>query len=221
LREAGLNLHVPYGLNSGVLQGWSSFPSDHAAFFFALSVIFFFVCRRAGIFAFLYSVIVICLPRVYLGIHYPTDLLAGAMIGTGISCLALIAPLRMSATRPVLRYFDANPSVSYGCLSVLMYLIGTVCEPVPKLIHFAFGTVALCLARIGHPLHATFGTQSIVEPLIALTLAVAILAMLAVLCKRFFASNPKMIVSPVNEGQRNPSLAATSEQSEVALHHLP
>src|SRR5512146_1179740 len=71
LREPALLFHVPYGMNPATLLGWSSFPSDHAAFFFAISVVFLFVSRRAGLFAFAYSTLFICIPRVYLGIHYP------------------------------------------------------------------------------------------------------------------------------------------------------
>src|ERR1700761_3541875 len=59
-----------------VLPAWSSFPSDHAMLWMSVAVGIFIASRRVGIFALLYTAIFICAPRAYLGIHYPTDLLA-------------------------------------------------------------------------------------------------------------------------------------------------
>lgn len=180
LRDPALHFHLPYGMNPDVLQGWSSFPSDHAAFFFALAVVILFVSWRAGVFAIAYSTLVICVPRIYLGIHYPTDMIAGALIGSGVSCLTLITRARRFLTQRVLRYLDINPSVSYGCLSVLTYLLGTVCEPVPPLIRFASGVMMSWLA-LGHLRHASLGRQSMAEPLVVLIVAIGIIALLSFL----------------------------------------
>ena len=65
----------------GSFENWSSLPSDHAAFVFALSFALLPVRRSVSLAFMAYSAIVICLPRVYLGIHYPSDLLVGAMVG--------------------------------------------------------------------------------------------------------------------------------------------
>ena len=219
LREAGLNFHLPYGMNSEALEGWSSFPSDHAAFFFALAVVFFLVCRRTGILAFAYSILVVCLPRAYLGIHHPTDLVAGAAIGTSVACLTLVAPMRQAVTRPVLRYFDHNPSLSYGCLSILTYVIGTVCEPAPELIRFVPKAIAACLARTGHPLHFHLGKQSVLESLAVVVAAVGTIAMLALLCRRFLVlmgKEPEMIGSNMGKRQQHQSLAASNERRGVS-----
>ena len=81
LHEAGLNFLLPYGTSSAILDGWSSFPSDHAVLFFALSTGLLFVSRKAGIFALAYTALFIAFPRIYLGLHYPTDIIAGAEIG--------------------------------------------------------------------------------------------------------------------------------------------
>ena len=60
---------------------WSAFPSDHAVMYSALAVGLCFVSLRLGLFATVYVVCAICFPRAYLGYHYPTDLLVGAVIG--------------------------------------------------------------------------------------------------------------------------------------------
>ena len=66
-----------------------SFPSGHATNSFACAWVLF---RRAdkkwGVSA-LVLAILISLSRLYVGIHYPTDVLAGAAIGIGCACLAL------------------------------------------------------------------------------------------------------------------------------------
>ncbi len=57
-----------------------SFPSGHAAFFFALSAVIFLYYKKTGLFFFLASFL-ISLSRVFVGLHYPADILAGGLIG--------------------------------------------------------------------------------------------------------------------------------------------
>lgn len=58
----------------------ASFPSGHAAFYFAIATVVFFRNKAAGILFFLAGFL-ICLGRVFVGIHWPSDILAGAVIG--------------------------------------------------------------------------------------------------------------------------------------------
>ena len=58
----------------------SSFPSGHAAFFFALSTVIYLHNKKTGL-AFFAASFLIVLSRVFVGIHYPLDILAGALIG--------------------------------------------------------------------------------------------------------------------------------------------
>ena len=57
-----------------------SFPSGHAAFFFAVSAIVYFYNKKAGI-LFLIGAFLICLARVFVGVHWPSDVTAGAFVG--------------------------------------------------------------------------------------------------------------------------------------------
>ncbi|MCK4453960.1 phosphatase PAP2 family protein [Candidatus Parcubacteria bacterium] len=58
----------------------AAFPSGHAAFYFAISSVVYFYNKKAGIIFFLASFL-ICLSRVFCGIHWPLDILAGAIVG--------------------------------------------------------------------------------------------------------------------------------------------
>lgn len=71
---------VENNVNLLLTHNVSAFPSGHAAFFFAISTIVYFYNKKAGIFFFIASFL-ICLARVFAGIHWPLDILAGAVVG--------------------------------------------------------------------------------------------------------------------------------------------
>lgn len=58
----------------------ASFPSGHAAFFFGLSTVVYFYNKKAGILFFIASFL-ISIARVFVGIHWPSDILAGVLVG--------------------------------------------------------------------------------------------------------------------------------------------
>ena len=57
-----------------------SFPSGHAAFFFGIATIVYLYNKKIGIFFFVFAFL-ISLARVFCGIHWPLDILAGAIVG--------------------------------------------------------------------------------------------------------------------------------------------
>lgn len=63
-----------------------SFPSGHAAFFFALSTAVYLYNKKWGI-GFFIATILMTISRVVAGIHYPSDVFAGAVIGAAIAYL--------------------------------------------------------------------------------------------------------------------------------------
>jgi undecaprenyl-diphosphatase len=77
-----------YGLAlpQGIETNWgfaSSFPSDTTTLHFGLAAVIYSISRRCGILAFLWVAGLIAMPRVYLTYHWPSDIIAGALLGIG------------------------------------------------------------------------------------------------------------------------------------------
>ncbi len=59
-----------------------SFPSGHAALFFALAMGLWYMNRRWGV-TYLILALLNGFARIFVGVHYPLDVLGGALIGIG------------------------------------------------------------------------------------------------------------------------------------------
>lgn len=57
-----------------------SMPSGHAALFFAIAMAVYLYNKKLGIFFFI-GAILMGIARVYCGVHWPSDILVGAIIG--------------------------------------------------------------------------------------------------------------------------------------------
>ncbi|HHE67554.1 MAG TPA: phosphatase PAP2 family protein [Candidatus Parcubacteria bacterium] len=60
--------------------GESSFPSGHAAFYFALSAVVYHYNKKAGL-LFYFASFLIGFFRVFAGVHWPSDIAAGILVG--------------------------------------------------------------------------------------------------------------------------------------------
>ena len=68
--------------------GGKSFPSSHAVNNFAALVIFFWFFRRYAWIWFVFAAL-ISFSRIYVGVHYPLDILGGALIGILIGAIVI------------------------------------------------------------------------------------------------------------------------------------
>lgn len=133
LHDPSLPFRSPFGADPNALNHWSSFPSDHAAVFAALAFVITLHFRKLGIVAWILALFAL-IPRIYLGFHWPLDILAGASVG--IICVTLcrqLIPLRWIA--PLTDYEQRSPALFYCCAFVFFYQLGTLFQDVRLIMH--------------------------------------------------------------------------------------
>jgi undecaprenyl-diphosphatase len=118
--ESTLHYVIPYEADPNVFVNWSSFPSDHAILFTAVAAGFCFVSWRIGLLVYAWYLAVGAFPLMYLGYHYPTDIIAGSLIGVLIGCLANARAIREPLSVPAFKIERASQSAF-----VVLYFLGT------------------------------------------------------------------------------------------------
>ncbi|WP_321785128.1 phosphatase PAP2 family protein [Paraburkholderia sp. J94] len=134
--NSDLHLHfASSSLREAALSDWSSFPSDHAMLWIAIAMGIFLVWRGIGALALLYAALFICLPRAYLGFHYPTDLLAGAAIGVAITYAMTRDAVRKRTAAPVLAWTMRFPGPAAMCAFLVCFELVTQFDDLLRLAH--------------------------------------------------------------------------------------
>ena len=95
LGKAIVHRHRPFEHQLGPASSTHSFPSGHTATSFACATVLSFYVPRLRVPFFVLAAL-IGLSRVYNAMHYPSDVLAGAVLGVLIALLLLAAIRRRS-----------------------------------------------------------------------------------------------------------------------------
>ena len=163
-------------------MNWSAFPSDHAAYLFALGFGLIWLSRRLAVPVVLFLAVGVCLPRLYLGIHYLSDVVVGGAIGVFFVWAATRFQGAASVLfRRVVAFSEARPQVFYPIAFLAMF------------------EMAILFADVRTPVRAALHLVSVApEPWViaaGLALLVAIMAGLAYL-SRSARSHGKELPSP-------------------------
>jgi undecaprenyl-diphosphatase len=122
-------------MNPEVVINWSSFPSDHATLFLCLAVTLWMVSKRIAIIAICHAVLVVSLPRIFAGVHYPTDILVGAALGCVLRLAAGSEFLRLKIARPLLDSLMRHRSLFYAGLFLWTLETAEMFDSVRGLLH--------------------------------------------------------------------------------------
>ncbi len=76
---------LPNAISLGPHDTDSSFPSGHALIVVAGATIALLMLKKRYSIPLLVEALVVCYSRLYVGAHYPTDVLAGAALGAGVA----------------------------------------------------------------------------------------------------------------------------------------
>jgi undecaprenyl-diphosphatase len=87
-----------------------SFVSDHATLTMAMGVALFVANRRFGLVGIALALLEgFC--RVYMGVHYPTDVIGGFALGTAVALL--LSPLAMALLTPLAKAVERSPRLGW------------------------------------------------------------------------------------------------------------
>lgn len=146
--EPALHLVWPAAPTSLSLVDWSAFPSDHAVMFSALAVGLCFVSWRIGLAALVFAIVIVCFPRVYFGIHYPTDIVAGLALGALAAYWMNGVAVRRQLASHVLAWERRSPQVFYVGLFVITFQFATMFNGVRQGARAVFQLLAAALSAV-------------------------------------------------------------------------
>lgn len=104
--------------------GRYGFPSCHAANTFGLAFFVFFLFRQKWLTCYMMTwAFLTCYSRVYLGVHYPGDLLVGTIVGLVGAYLVYRIFMKVSGHKRTEPVKHVNAPILVGLLSILGMLI--------------------------------------------------------------------------------------------------
>ena len=126
LHDPAFDAVSPIGSPVTTLDGWSSMPSDHAVLFFAMATSILFLNRTAGLLLLAHATLVVGLPRVFMGYHYPSDIVVGAAIGCLIAVLLWRPTTTVIERSGLVELQHRAGHLFYPALFLITYQAGTM-----------------------------------------------------------------------------------------------
>jgi undecaprenyl-diphosphatase len=134
--EQGLR-HVPFAVPiQPNMEAWSSFPSDTATYFFALAIGLAYVERATGTFLIAAAATWISIPRLYIGLHYLTDILGGAVLAALIVRRAMRSEwVERRIATPIVEWAESCPGTFYALGFLLSMEMANLFDATRALMH--------------------------------------------------------------------------------------
>ena len=103
----------------------TSFPSDHAAMFFALTTGFWFISRRLAVLMALWS-IVCSVARIFVGLHFPADIFIGAAVAIAVTAAVHREVLLHYLAKGVNHLQARIPALFHTSVGLFVFQIGNL-----------------------------------------------------------------------------------------------
>jgi len=133
----------------------TSFPSGHAAVLFSLAIGLWLVSRTLGLLAALHGFVIVCLPRLYFGRHYATDILAGAVLAIATVLVVNELLRRGSLVQRLRVWSETRPGAFYSLFFLCSLDIAT---------DFAYAKTVLRLVGSVHITRVVMSVIGVVAP---------------------------------------------------------
>jgi undecaprenyl-diphosphatase len=130
-------LNLPENFARTELADRSSFPSDTTTLAIAISTIIFVQNRMLG---FAWSAVIVMYPRLYLGLHYISDVLAGIVLGAGS---VLLATLLYKRGAFLVTAVERRPDWSASLAFLFLFAMGTMFNDVRTVLFFVLKEMGL------------------------------------------------------------------------------
>jgi len=121
----GIGYRAPLFQLASTFEDWSSFPSDTASLVFVLTTGFWLLSRWWGLLWACFSIMAMA-ARVYFGLHYSGDVLAGALIGIGVTIAINNEFIQARIASPIVAVEQRAPAIFYGLLFPFIYEVSTL-----------------------------------------------------------------------------------------------
>jgi undecaprenyl-diphosphatase len=160
IHDPALNLIPPYGLNPETLAHWSSFPSDNAVLYGALATGLFLISRAGGLLGWAWTLGVILTPRLFLGLHFLSDVYAGLAFGALIMTIAFRLKSCLGRSIGLLLQIEkSRPGFYYAIGLLFIWQIDTAfpeCRAGLRMALELFQTTAIASDGTAHPWEASY-----------------------------------------------------------------
>jgi undecaprenyl-diphosphatase len=143
LHDPALGFRAPFGVNPENLNHWNAWPSDTSALLVGIAAVIHSANPRLGRAAFAFAA-VLCLCRVYLGLHFPADIVGGAALGI-LAVGTAQHPAFIGAAGRVLDAARERAGLFYAAFFLLSYGAATLFDDVRE-----FASQAMRLVRTMH-----------------------------------------------------------------------